>query len=310
MIRVDRKESLMAYKLKWIKNYTDSLENNKIELMLSEKNGIAMFGIWQSMLLIAGKDESGKGRLMFTSTIPYDEITLSKKLKLYEVRKKDLVHDTVLFCLKFQMIYIDESSTMNISNWEEYQEIDKQVKKRLDTRERVNNYRKKEEQSNAPVTRYNGVTPSDVTRLDVDVDKIRKEGDTHSVRREEENSVTPTPLSSPTDEDIQRVLDEQKRRLEKSKPQVETPNELVDDDFLETNRITSLDNEKLLLMSDGVIYSQTINEMSDSQFTRFKEELSKHSLASAMMKASNRFTRHAIIDEIIEKIMKGETNGN
>lgn len=309
MIKVDRKESLMAYKLKWIKNYTDSLENNKIELMLSEKNGIAMFGIWQSMLLIAGKDESGKGRLMFTSTIPYDEITLSKKLKLYEVRKKDLVHDTILFCLKFQMIYIDESSTMNIYNWEEYQEIDKQVKKRVDTRERVNNYRKKEEQSNAPVTRYNSVTHNDVTHLDVDVrlEEKRIEENTHSVRKEEEKIVTPTTLaSSPTDEDIKRVLNEQKRRLEKSKPQVETPSELVDDDFMETNRIASLDNDKLLLMSDGVIYSQTISGMNEIQFARFKEELGNHSLTSAVMKTSNRFIRHAIIDEIIEKIMKGE----
>lgn len=152
--------------LQWIKLNLAMFSNRKIRYIrhLPEGNNIVL--IWIMLLVLAGKCNSG-GMIFLTENVPYTTETLSDELGFETA--------TVTLALRVleELGMIQGGGALCITNWEEYQSVEKMVRIREQTRKRVADHRAKQkaletgngarfvpmqEARNADVTRYSNVT--------------------------------------------------------------------------------------------------------------------------------------------------------
>lgn len=170
--------------LQWIKLNLAMFSNRKIRYIrhLPEGNNIVL--IWIMLLVLAGKCNSG-GMIFLTENVPYTTETLSDELGFETA--------TVTLALRVleELGMIQGGGALCITNWEEYQSVEKMVRIREQTRKRVAEHRAKQkaleagngarfapmqEACNADVTRYSNVTcNAGVTRSNATEEEKEKE---------------------------------------------------------------------------------------------------------------------------------------
>ena len=155
--------------LQWLKLSTNFLDNNKIKLLESERDGDTLIRVWIQLLTIAMKCNY-QGRLSITEDKPMTANDISKimgksekKITKYLEKFKEL-----------KMIIIEENF-YKIKNWSKYQSADKLEEIRLQNCIRQQKYREKKksekEKSNVTVTQRNTKEEKKIRN------KIEKEGD-------------------------------------------------------------------------------------------------------------------------------------
>lgn len=110
--------------VKWIKLTTDMFDNRKIKHLRKLPQGDSIVLIWVMLLTMAGRCNAG-GMIYLTENIPYTTKMLADEL--------DFEESIVLLSLealqRFNMVeYIDNN--LCITNWEEYQSVDKMAELR------------------------------------------------------------------------------------------------------------------------------------------------------------------------------------
>lgn len=125
-------------KLKWIKVWTDMVDNEKMILIdtLPERDTIQY--IWMRLLIQAGK-RNANGEIFLTEGIPYTDEMLATILN----RPVESIKLALKTLMDFKMIDISESNIIKILNWESYQNVESMDRVREDTRKRVAACRKR-----------------------------------------------------------------------------------------------------------------------------------------------------------------------
>ena len=159
-------------KVTWIKLMIDMFDNAKIKYLrkLPEGNNIVL--IWIMLLSKAGKCNSS-GFIFLTENIPYTPEMLAAEFN-FEVNTINLA---LVSFTKLNMITMEEK-TIEISGWNEYQNVDGLEKIREQTRNRVQNHREKQRLisnviSNVTVTDSNATEEDKEEERDIDIDKKR-----------------------------------------------------------------------------------------------------------------------------------------
>jgi predicted phage replisome organizer len=154
--------------VKWIKIYTDMLNNKKIKRIRKMPEGNNIILIWVFLLTTAGESNKNGG-LFLTDTIPFNEEDLSIEFD-FDV---SVIKFALITLEKFQMVEIFDS-IIYIKNWSEYQNVEGLDKMREQTRLRVAKHRelKQLEQPVTPcnVTVTEEVTQSNATELDKELE--------------------------------------------------------------------------------------------------------------------------------------------
>ena len=146
--------------IKWIKLTTDMFDNRKIKYLRKLPDGNSIVLIWVMLLTMAGRCNSG-GMIFLAENIPYTAKMLADEL--------DFEENTVSLALKaLENLGMISSDPLEITNWEEYQNIDGMERIREQTRQRVASFRAKNKQLPAAdgecnVTRNVTVTPCNAT---------------------------------------------------------------------------------------------------------------------------------------------------
>ena len=174
--------------IKWIKLTTDMFDNRKIKYLRKLPDGNSIVLIWVMLLTMAGRCNSG-GMIFLAENIPYTAKMLADEL--------DFEENTVSLALKaLENLGMISSDPLEITNWEEYQNIDGMERIREQTRQRVASFRAKNKQlpvadSDCNVTCNVTVTPCNATEeekekeIDREIDKeLRKE---EKVKKEEKS---------------------------------------------------------------------------------------------------------------------------
>lgn len=140
--------------VKWIKLMTDMFDNSKIKYIrtLPEGNNIVL--IWVMLLAKAGKCNSN-GFIFLTENIPYTSEMLAAEFN-FEISTINLALITLS---KLNMIQMEEQK-IEITGWEEYQNIESLEKIRTQTRKRVQKYRENQKKLLGNVTCNVTVTQS------------------------------------------------------------------------------------------------------------------------------------------------------
>lgn len=170
----------------WIKLTTDMFDNRKIKHLRKLPDGNSIVLIWVMLLTMAGRCNSG-GMVFLTETIPYTTKMLADEL--------DFEESTVTLALKsLESLGMISSDPLEITNWEEYQNVDGMERIREQTRQRVASFRAKNKQLPAAdgecnVTRNVTVTPCNATEKEKEIDReidkeLRKE---EKVKKEEKS---------------------------------------------------------------------------------------------------------------------------
>lgn len=147
----------------WIKLTTDMFDNRKIKHLRKLPDGNSIVLIWVMLLTMAGRCNSG-GMVFLTETIPYTTKMLADEL--------DFEESTVTLALKsLERLGMISSDPLEITNWEEYQNVDGMERIREQTRKRVSDYRARQKELKAPendcnVTRNATVTHGNATDID------------------------------------------------------------------------------------------------------------------------------------------------
>jgi predicted phage replisome organizer len=154
--------------VKWIKIYTDMLNNKKIKRIRKMPEGNNIILIWVFLLTTAGESNKNGG-LFLTDTIPFNEEDLSIEFD-FDV---SVIKFALITLEKFQMVEIFDS-IIYIKNWSEYQNVEGLDKMREQTRLRVAKHRELK-QLEQPVTLCNvtvteEVTQSNATELDKELE--------------------------------------------------------------------------------------------------------------------------------------------
>ena len=119
--------------IKWIKLTTDMFDNRKIKYLRKLPDGNNIVLIWVMLLTMAGRCNSG-GMIFLAENIPYTAKMLADEL--------DFEENTVSLALAaLENLGMITSNPLEITNWEEYQNIDGMEKIRELTRKRVADYR-------------------------------------------------------------------------------------------------------------------------------------------------------------------------
>lgn len=172
----------------WIKLTTDMFDNRKIKHLRKLPDGNSIVLIWVMLLTMAGRCNAG-GMVFLTETIPYTTKMLADEL--------DFEESTVTLALKsLESLGMISSDPLEITNWEEYQNVDGMERIREQTRKRMAEYRARKkaleaEKTDSCVTGYVTVTQGYATEeekekeIDREIDKeLRKE---EKVKKEEKS---------------------------------------------------------------------------------------------------------------------------
>lgn len=172
----------------WIKLTTDMFDNRKIKHLRKLPDGNSIVLIWVMLLTMAGRCNAG-GMVFLTETIPYTTKMLADEL--------DFEESTVTLALKsLESLGMISSDPLEITNWEEYQNVDGMERIREQTRKRMAEYRARKkaleaEKTDCCVTGYVTVTQGYATEkekekeIDREIDKeLRKE---EKVKKEEKS---------------------------------------------------------------------------------------------------------------------------
>jgi len=151
--------------VKWIKIYTNMLNNKKIKRIRKMPEGNNIILIWVFLLTAAGESNKSGG-LFLTDTLPFKEDDLAIEFD-FEVA---VIRFALITLAKFEMIEIYDA-VIYIKNWDEYQNIEGLDKIREQTRLRVARCREmKLLQSNATcnvtVTQCNAIELEQEQELD------------------------------------------------------------------------------------------------------------------------------------------------
>lgn len=143
--------------VKWIKLMADMFDNSKIRYLrtLPEGNNIVLF--WVMLLTKAGKCNS-KGFVFLTENIPYTQDMLAAEFGF----EKNTVKLALECLCRLNMIQIEKQS-IEITNWNEYQNIEGLEKIRTQTRKRVQKFRENQKQLDSNVSCNVTVTQSNAT---------------------------------------------------------------------------------------------------------------------------------------------------
>ena len=178
--------------IKWIKLTTDMFDNRKIKYLRKLPDGNSIVLIWVMLLTMAGRCNSG-GMIFLAENIPYTAKMLADEL--------DFEENTVSLALKaLENLGMISSDPLEITNWEEYQNIDGMERIREQTRQRVASFRAKNKQlpsadGDCNVTRNVTVTPCNATEeeKEKEIDReINKELRKEEKVKKEEKSKNPT----------------------------------------------------------------------------------------------------------------------
>lgn len=156
--------------VKWIKITTDMFDNRKIRHLrkLPEGNNIVL--IWVMLLTLAGRCNAS-GMIFLTANIPYTPKMLADELEFEE--------STVVLALealeRFGMIQNMDSGVINITGWQEYQNIEGMEKIKEQTRKRVAKHRENQKRLACNVTSNATVTQSNAIDIDKEREKEREE---------------------------------------------------------------------------------------------------------------------------------------
>lgn len=172
--------------IKWIKLTTDMFDNRKIKYLRKLPDGNNIVLIWVMLLTMAGRCNSG-GMIFLAENIPYTAKMLADEL--------DFEENTVSLALAaLENLGMITSNPLEITNWEEYQNIDGMERIREQTRQRVASFRAKNKQlptadsdcnvtRNVTVTRCNATEEEKEKEIDREIDKeLSKE---EKVKKEE-----------------------------------------------------------------------------------------------------------------------------
>jgi predicted phage replisome organizer len=150
--------------IKWIKLTTDMFDDEKIRIIESMPEADMVLVIWVKLLTLAGK-KNMNGFIFLTENIPYTDETLSTIFN----RPVNTIRLALDVFKKFNMIEYDGNNNLKITNWEKHQNIAELEKIRENNRLRVQKFREKQKQIEAPkkcnvtVTKCN---TTDKNRLD------------------------------------------------------------------------------------------------------------------------------------------------
>lgn len=144
--------------VQWIKIYIDMFYKRKIKKVRRLPAGNDLLLIWIMLLAMAGKCNAG-GMIYITESVPFTEEDLADEL--------DFDVNTIRLALKafeeLDMITTTPDGFINVTGWEEYQNIEGMDKIREQTRKRVAKCRENKRleacnaTSNATVTQGNGI---------------------------------------------------------------------------------------------------------------------------------------------------------
>lgn len=160
--------------IKWIKLYTNMLNNKKIKRIRKMPEGNNVILIWVFLIAEAGKCNKDGG-LYLTNVIPFSVDDLAIEFDF----EKDTMNLALSILEKFEMIELYDD-VIFIKNWDEYQNIDGLEKIREQTRLRVAKTRAKKknlvllEECNA--TCNVTVTQCNAIELELEEDKEIKKG--------------------------------------------------------------------------------------------------------------------------------------
>ena len=166
--------------VQWIKIYIDMFDKRKIKKLRRLPAGNELLLIWIMLLAMAGKCNAG-GMIFITESIPFTEDDLADELN-FDV-------NTIRLAIKafeeLEMISTDNLGFINITGWEEYQNIDKLAEIREQTRKRVAKCRENKRLNESNVTCNGDVT----LRNDIEEEgEEDKEKESHSfIPAENEN---------------------------------------------------------------------------------------------------------------------------
>ena len=179
--------------VQWIKLMTDMFDNRKIRYLRRLPDGNSIVLIWVMLLSLAGRCNAG-GMIFLTENIPYTPKMLADEL--------DFEENTVSLALTaLENLGMISTNPLEITNWEEYQNVDGMEKIREQTRKRVADYRTRkkaleEGQMMCNVTRNVTVTHGNATdkeeeleeELEKEVESIETSDDV-SCRSEDRQAV-------------------------------------------------------------------------------------------------------------------------
>lgn len=155
--------------VKWIKLHTGMFDNSKIKYIRTLPEGNNMVLIWVMLLSKAGKCNAN-GFIFLTESIPYTSQMLAAEFG-FDVYLIELALGTFS---KLNMIHL-ENQIIQISGWEEHQNVQGLDKIREQTRKRVEKYREKQKQLPCNVTSNVTVTDCNATEEekeeDIEIDK-------------------------------------------------------------------------------------------------------------------------------------------
>lgn len=155
--------------VKWIKLHTAMFDNSKIKYIRTLPEGNNMVLIWVMLLSKAGKCNAN-GFIFLTESIPYTSQMLAAEFG-FDVYLIELALGTFS---KLNMIHL-ENQIIQISGWEEHQNVQGLDKIREQTRKRVEKYREKQKQLPCNVTCNVTVTDCNATEEekeeDIEIDK-------------------------------------------------------------------------------------------------------------------------------------------
>ena len=164
--------------IKWVKITTDMFDNRKIKAIRKLPEGNNIILIWVMLLTLAGRCNAG-GMIFLTENIQYNISTLADELDFDD----SVVAIALATLRKFGMILYDEES-LEICNWEEYQNVAGMDRIREQNRLRKQNQREREKSLLPEVSQTCHVTSRDSHATEEDIEKeIDKELVKENVKR-------------------------------------------------------------------------------------------------------------------------------
>lgn len=131
----------MASNVKWIKLAVDIIDDGKMMLIESQKDGYMLELVWFKLLCLAGQCNNN-GFITLTPDIPYTDEMISTKLRM----ELGTVQRALALFQQLKMIEIYDSAIM-LSNWSVHQSQSSLEKLNEQNRERQRKYREKQKQA-------------------------------------------------------------------------------------------------------------------------------------------------------------------
>lgn len=139
----------------WVKLSTNIFDNQKIKFVRAQENGDTMTLFWVWLISRAGAIND-QGCVYFTPSKPYTPKTLAVMTGFAE----NVIAEALELFQELDMLSVDEEGYINITGWEDHQNIEGLEKIREQTKARVKKHREKEKSNEAcnVTERYSNVT--------------------------------------------------------------------------------------------------------------------------------------------------------